>query len=101
MATEDADAELSLPHPISGSWSPVTSPTVTLVETIAEAIGRETEAMPPLADAIDPDALDALLSRRYGENGNGLSVSFNYDGLRVTLDTDGYLYVQSRTGTDG
>lgn len=56
---------------------------MTVVEAVADAEGIDPVALPsPLADAIDPDALDTLF-----RDGSG-RVSFDYCGYRVTVDTD-------------
>ncbi|MFB6074904.1 MAG: HalOD1 output domain-containing protein [Haloarculaceae archaeon] len=66
------------------SFRTVESPSLTVVEAVAEAEGIEPEALtPPLADAIDPEALDGLF-----RNGNG-RVSFDYRGYEVTVTANG------------
>ena len=59
-----------------------------ILATIAEQRGVEpSDLSVPLYEAVDPDALDALLS-----NG-GVSVTFAYDGTLVSVDGDGEVAV--------
>ncbi|WP_135819698.1 HalOD1 output domain-containing protein [Halostella litorea] len=60
-------------------------------DVIPEPGDGGTRALPPLYDAVDPDALDSLLddgSRLTGFDGH---VSFTYHGYEVTVHSHGYL----------
>lgn len=57
----------------------------TLPEAIAAATGRSPTEGPPLQESVDVDALRALLD---GDS-EVMSVSFVYDGVRVTIEGDG------------
>lgn len=51
---------------------------VTIVEAVATATETPIEDLPPLPDAIDPDALDAIVT---DDRSADISVSFTYAGL--------------------
>lgn len=57
-----------------------------VVQAAANYSGRSLVAggnmLPPLYDAVDPDALDAL----FGSSGAASTVQFRYAGYRVTVD---------------
>lgn len=61
---------------------------VRVIETVAAATGEDPLAMAPLADAIDPDALDGLVDA--GFEGH---VSFSYAGHEVTVDGAGAVLI--------
>lgn len=60
-----------------------------VVESVAEHVGIDpVDLDPPLYRAIDPDALDELLTS-LGTNGQEGSVSFSYLGFEITVHNDG------------
>lgn len=66
-----------------------------VVCAVSAITGREPSSLPLLADALDPDALDALFDTRpNGEPRTGGHLSFMYGGCRITLDNGEYLTVQ-------
>lgn len=65
----------------SSSLDPVSG---TVAQRVAESIDEETlELSPPLYDVIDTDALNALFRSACGD---GVVVSFEYQGCSVTVD---------------
>lgn len=72
--------------------------------TTAVAVAAETpiEELPPLADAIDPDGFDALVT---GEPSHDVTIIFAYAGQRVLVHADKTVYVRpirdTRPDTDG
>jgi hypothetical protein len=61
---------------------------MTVVEAVADAERVEPVELPtPLADAINPDALDSLF-----QNGTG-RVSFDYSGYEITVEENGTVKV--------
>jgi hypothetical protein len=59
-----------------------------VVEAVAERVGVEpTDLDPPLFRAVDPDALDELLSSLATDDSG--TVSFSYRGFDVAVDCDG------------
>ena len=64
----------------------------TVVRAVADARGTEPLALPPLADVLDPDALDTLCA-----GAERSRVAFDYAGHRVRVAADGTVTV-SATG---
>lgn len=58
---------------------------VEVVEVVADAKGVDPFDLGPLTEAIDPDALDALVSHAPG----ALRIEFEYEGRTVTVDANG------------
>jgi len=67
-------------------WSAV-SPSTAVAELVAEVADCEPDAVGPLYDVIDSDALDALV--RHREGSTDCVVTFPYDGMEVTVSGDG------------
>ena len=61
----------------------------TVVQAVADARGTAQLALPPLADTVDPDALDALCAEGRAPS----SVAFDYAGHRVQVAGDGTVTV--------
>lgn len=65
-----------------------------LVRAVAVIHNTDPKALTPLAEAIDPDALEAL----FGGGSEGFTadaqVSFVYEDLEVILNTDGNLWLE-------
>lgn len=59
--------------------------TLAVVEAVAAATDRDPLTMPPLHDAIDTDALDALVDRA-SEAESALRVTFAYAGATITVE---------------
>lgn len=70
---------------------------VRIVTEVAAREGVDPAALtPPLHDVIDPDALDALFASTPTNRRNGqASVSFTYNGYRVTVTGQGEISVTS------
>ena len=60
-----------------------------VVRAVATAEGRPVEALPPLADSINPEALTACIA----DSNTEALVAFDYSGCRVVVDTDGTVTV--------
>ncbi|MEF8843814.1 MAG: HalOD1 output domain-containing protein [Haloarculaceae archaeon] len=74
---------------------------VSLSETVAAAVAAlepDLSDARPLADCVDPDALDALLAPHEGCPREGASVTFQLAGYRVTAACDGEVVVYPPTG---
>ena len=68
-------------------------PSLTVVETIAEREGVPAEELqPPLHDAVDADALDALV-RSASRDRERLTIEFSYCGYTVRVTGDGEVSV--------
>lgn len=61
-----------------------------VIEAVAAVTGRRVTELPPLQNAADADALDALLV----DAPEDVCVSFRYAGVEVTVDADGGLTVR-------
>ncbi|HKJ58855.1 MAG TPA: HalOD1 output domain-containing protein [Halobacteriales archaeon] len=68
-------------------WERNGRPSTVVVETVAAALGRPPEELPPLQHHVDADALDALVTRRTGDDGDGVRVTFDYEEFEVTVDS--------------
>ncbi|MBX0324689.1 hypothetical protein EGH21_16810 [Halomicroarcula sp. F13] len=93
QSTDEDDADESR----RAQWSSVGDLTTSLLEAVADETGEDVTDLPPLNDAIDPDALESLLTR---DPSDSIQLAFSYTGVRVRIDSDGYLFVQQRTGTE-
>lgn len=88
--TSSTDRDWSEPR---DGWDRSCPPSVAIVEAIAEATERDPTAMPSLHRSVDSDSLDALLTHgmRQGEH---VQVSFTYDGVLVSIGSDGDLSIR-------
>ena len=71
-----------------------------LSERVVRAVADHLEISPeeleePLYDAIDPEALDGIFSRR-SEANTILELEFRYHGQRVTVEKDGSITVRDQ-----
>lgn len=64
-------------------------PSTAIVEAVSASADRSAVSLPPLYEAVDPDALDALFadSQTFG------AVTFEYAGHDVTVRADGRVEV--------
>lgn len=61
-----------------------------ILDTLAEETDTGHRELPPLYDAVDPEALDRLFANR--ENG---TVTFSFCGYEVTVNQAGEIVIQS------
>lgn len=78
-------------HAEAAPEDPVSHKVVTEVAAANDA--SPTDMRPPLYDAIDPGALNALFADRTDASRTG-RVSFRYNGCNVTVDSSGQVNVQ-------
>lgn len=72
-----------------------TPPSTAIVETVAEATGVDPTAVPPMYDALDPDALDTLVGTGATDSGRSdLTVSFTVDDRVVAVSDTGEVAVR-------
>jgi len=76
-------------QPIRADWREYDSPCTAIVETVAAATGRKPTDLPPLADYIDTDGLNALVSGQSAGTDESARVTFAYADLEVTVGSDG------------
>jgi len=66
-----------------------------VVRAVSAVENREPCSLQPLADVLDPDALDELFaSRPGGRSRSGGRISFIYSNCRVSMDNGEYLTLQ-------
>jgi hypothetical protein len=96
------DPEEATPESDAGSihseWEPPERPSTAVVEAVQAVTGEELTEMPPLNDAIDPDALDAVLAPRDARTQEFARVSFTYNGVRVRVDRENEIEIRSTAG---
>lgn len=80
-------------EPVRHTWDDSQGPSIAVVEAVAATTGRDPMDLPPLQHQLDADALDSLLTS--AGPGTSVSVSFEYDGVDVTIGSDGRLEVRT------
>ncbi|QRV15714.1 HalOD1 output domain-containing protein [Haloterrigena salifodinae] len=65
-------------------FSPEKAPSLAVVDAVASASETDPTALPPLYNAIEPDALDAMFES--SQPGSTRRISFSYNGFDVTVD---------------
>lgn len=70
-----------------------TSPCDVIFERIADRESVDPLDLEPLAETIDPDALDSLVGDGAREE-NGLEITFAYHGYDVTVTAAGAVHVE-------
>jgi hypothetical protein len=60
-----------------------------VIRAVAAHDGVDETELPPLYDAVDPDALDALLASTRADGPGQASVTFEYAGHTVVVSGDG------------
>ncbi|OVE85225.1 HalOD1 output domain-containing protein [Natronolimnobius baerhuensis] len=71
---------------ITGTAEPKLS--VAVITAVANRQGCDPSDLPPLYDAIDPDALDAVFDSTRADGARQGRLSFTYDGHEVVIDSD-------------
>lgn len=64
---------------------------VLVCETVAESLQEPMETLPPLANEIDLDALDAMVT---DDPSQDVTVTFSYAGMRVLVHSGSTVYVR-------
>jgi len=72
----------------SFDWTDAETVSAAVVAAVGSVAGKSATELPPLYDAVDPDALDALFDRANGD-GQLRTVAFSFDGHRVVLEASG------------
>lgn len=68
------------------------SPSIAVIEALERAGNRPADEIDPLYNAVDPDALNCLLSKFSGQH---LRLSFTLDGFDVTISADGEIVARA------
>lgn len=72
--------------------------TLRVTETVADALNKPIEDLPPLTTVVDPDALAAILSPTPTSSPPSVTVAFRYAGVRVLIHRGAIVYAQPITG---
>jgi len=78
---------------VRSRWGRDGRPSTAVVEAVADALGREPFELSPLQHHVDADALDALAAGRTGDVGDGVCITFQYEGFDVAVDSDGVVLI--------
>lgn len=73
-------------------------PSTTVIMTVADAMGVEPDALPPLYDTVEPDALDDIFlsAKRAARD---VLVAFSFNGCEVTVESNGVITVELQDET--
>ena len=71
--------------------SPEDTTSLGVIEAVADTVGRDPLVLEPLANVIETDALDTLFA---DSSTSSLVVSFEYEGLTVTISKEGFVNLQ-------
>jgi hypothetical protein len=74
-------------------WTGAPRPSTTVVTALARYRGRDPTDLPPLFDAVDADALDALLDPTVGRDTGAVETTFRYADELVRVTGDGAVAV--------
>lgn len=69
------------------------SPVETIVEAISEASGTDRLDLPPLAEFVDPDAINGMFDRCNGNPTSAAIYCFQIKSWNVFVRADGYIRV--------
>lgn len=64
-------------------------PSAAVVDAVTAETGAAVEELPPLYDAVDADALDALLGDGQASASRRIRVEFDYAGYHVAIGSGG------------
>jgi hypothetical protein len=82
-------------HRVQYDWSS-TSPSVAVIEAVADVAGCEQTELDPLYDSVDPDALDTIIEGDRQTVLDGMTtVTFTLAGYEVTVYADGEVAVRT------
>ncbi|EMA59359.1 HalOD1 output domain-containing protein [Halorubrum lipolyticum] len=73
-------------------WNDV-APVVGVVEALSDADGTDPDAVPTLAETVDPEALNELCAS--ASTRDPVTVSFAHAGYDVTVRSDGFVGVDT------
>lgn len=85
--------------PTRQEWADA-DPCMAVVEAIADTTDESVGDTSPLYNYVDPDALRAIMSPQSSGSTDSTTISFMYDGLKVRVDSSGWIQVWS-DGVDG
>lgn len=65
-----------------------------IVRAVAMIRDRDATEIQPLAEVIDPDMLDSMVEQGSGGSSMGGEFTFQYEGLEITVTTDGHVWIE-------
>jgi hypothetical protein len=68
--------------------------TIRISRAASVALETPIEELPPLSEAINPDALESLIVPTPTDSASNVTVTFSYAGLHVFVQTDNTVYVR-------
>jgi hypothetical protein len=80
-------------HVLDFSWDDGRSTSEVVVYAVAEISSRDAAKLRPLAEVIDPDALDAIFDQTGSEEARNAHISFEYNGYEITIFSHGRLTI--------
>lgn len=72
------------------------TPTVAIVSEVATLLKADPDALDPLANSVDPDALNRLIETWIDRGDDTASVSFEYCGCSITAYGSGEFVIEKR-----
>jgi hypothetical protein len=69
-------------------------PTETVTEVVSDALEKPVDDLPPLSGAIDPDALDRLVSSNTSTQSPVVTVVFEYASMEVIIHSQEVVYAR-------
>jgi hypothetical protein len=79
-------------HKVAIEWDRREPVSYTVQVALSDVVECEPTELDPLADYVDPDALEAFFSGQEGDR-SARSVTFEYDGYTVRIEGDGQVLV--------
>lgn len=70
------------------------SPVEVVVRSVATIRNVDPLDLEPLGAAVDPGTIERLMGPTSQETSYGAEVTFEYEGMQVTVDTDGHLWLE-------
>jgi len=89
-SSDAPDQSDSPPQAVHHDWQGLEPPSVAVVEAVAAATDRTPTELPLLQNTLDPDALNALLTR----GAASVTISFQYAGVIVSASGDGIIKIR-------
>lgn len=86
---------------VEHDWHGSGRPSTAVVEAVAAVTDRKPTDLPPLHGYVDGDALDALVTSRADGDGTNVRVSFAYEDVDVTVDSDDGITVRPAAAEGG
>ena len=74
-------------------WSEV-SPSVAVLETVADLDGTTIEALPPLVRVVDVDALNDLIGGNGTADTGKVVISLQYNGYDLSISSSGWITIE-------